>query len=296
MISWHGVHPATLGSLLIEAMCIDADGLLVGSHTGTGFVYRLRGKTFLVTNWHIVTGRNPDNPLSLIATGARASPVRIEFCVPLKSNHNHFVPGGVDLYAEGQPIWLEMRDVGGKIDLVAIPVQFPDDAFVVTVQDFAADGGYLSIGDDVIVIGFPFGRYRENPHATWKRAMVASEPGILLSGQPRYFVDVAGRPGMSGSPVYATSPALRTAAETANMGENPALSAVESIAQIDRDSPMLDNAKNLRFVGVYSNPLADKALADLNYGFCWHSGLIGPLIQEARRGYNPESPQFHAQS
>jgi hypothetical protein len=167
MIVWHGVHPATLASVLIETHCVGRNGESVLAQTATGFIYRKGGQTFLVTNWHVVTGRHPDDPLRMLID-AHDSPVRLEFCMPKKDNHNWFLPGGLDLYEDGHPVWLETEEIGGRVDLVLIPIAFQPDAHVVAVQDFAEVGGELSIGDDVVVVGFPFGRYEQNPHAIWK--------------------------------------------------------------------------------------------------------------------------------
>jgi hypothetical protein len=288
MIKWHGIHPATLTSVLIETKCLGRDGQLVLAGTATGFVYKKDGQTFLVTNWHVVTGRNPDDPLRM-ETNAHDSPVRLEFCMPNRKNRNHFLPGGFELYENGRPVWLEAEDVGGRIDLVLIPIVFQADDYVAAVQDFGHVGGELSIGDDVVVIGFPFGRYQRNPHAIWKSAMVASEPGILLSGRPRYFLDVPGRSGMSGSPVYATSMATRISPKTAEILHDPVRTASEKLSAISPDDLAGGQVKALRLVGVYSGALTGPE-RDMGLGFCWDASIIDAIIAAKRPGYNPEPP------
>jgi hypothetical protein len=57
-------------------------------------------------------------------------------------------------------------------------------------------------GQRVSVIGYPFGWGDELNHLPiWKTGHIASEPTRDFNGDPRFLVDLTGRPGMSGSPV-----------------------------------------------------------------------------------------------
>ena len=175
MITWRGVHPATLASILLETQCLCGDGSYTTAQTATGFLYRKASRIFLITNWHVVTGRSPDNPLEMLIE-ARDSPVKLDIWMPRKANLNHFLPGSVELYQNGQLTWLETRDMNGRVDVVAIPIDFDDDVHVVAIQDFAEVGGQVGVGDDVVIVGFPFGRYEQNPHSIWKRQWSPSNP------------------------------------------------------------------------------------------------------------------------
>ena len=50
-----GIDPLSGSSLFVELLC--PDGSLLGS--ATGFTASFQDKTFLITNWHVVSGRNP---------------------------------------------------------------------------------------------------------------------------------------------------------------------------------------------------------------------------------------------
>ena len=49
------IDPLSNSSLFVESR---VNGKSLG--TATGFCIEAKGKFFLVTNWHVVTGRNPD--------------------------------------------------------------------------------------------------------------------------------------------------------------------------------------------------------------------------------------------
>lgn len=55
----------------------------------------------------------------------------------------------------------------------------------------------------VSVVGFPFGHASYLGLAIWKAGTIASEPDLDYDNSPQFLVDATGRPGMSGSPVYA---------------------------------------------------------------------------------------------
>ena len=61
----------------------------------------------------------------------------------------------------------------------------------------------LYAGQDVFIIGYPFGPVTGTPLPIWKRGSIASEPRIHIGGLNKVFVDTAGRRGMSGSFVVA---------------------------------------------------------------------------------------------
>ena len=287
MLKWDGLHPATLSSVFIEAQCFDRNRRLVTAQTGTGFFFRRSGRVFLITNWHVLTGRNPDDPFHMLIQ-ATESPVHIEVWMPQKANQNHFVPEGIDLYSDGVPVWIEFNN-GQRTDLAAIELPPMANAHVVAIQDFIEEGECVEVGNDVVVVGYPLGHYNGNVHATWKRAMVATEPGIAISGKAQFYLDVAGRPGMSGSPVYATSTALRVTPNTARILKDPKISASEKVRQLGQDW-VHGETKSLYFIGIYAGALAEGRMRELNLGFCWHGGLLDLLFDSPVVGHNPEPP------
>ncbi|MBI4135123.1 trypsin-like peptidase domain-containing protein [Candidatus Uhrbacteria bacterium] len=173
---------------------------------GTGFPYEYENQLFLVTNWHVLTGRNPDTGQPLDSeTGAIPDRVRILF-------HDSKQLGwwradDVLLNDEnGNPMWFQHPTLGQKIDVVAISLKCPMGLKVFPLNsNKLAEDMQLSIGQDVFILGFPLGIRAGGVFPVWKRASIASEPALPLDDLPMILVDTATYEGMSGAPVLARS-------------------------------------------------------------------------------------------
>ena len=104
---------------------------------------------------------------------------------------------------EGKQVWYDMKKENQIIDVAVIPMKTEMDKYILDIED--AEEPYnenvnLNIADEIYIIGFPFGRIG-GVLPIWKKASVASEPGIDLNDMPYYFADTATKSGMSGSPV-----------------------------------------------------------------------------------------------
>jgi Trypsin-like peptidase domain len=205
-------RPASLCSVFIQKVCATDKGDIEPGY-GTGFLCKDAVKrTWLVTNWHVLTARHPQRPEDPLS-GYPWSPYRVKITFPLKQKGHFSIPFEVDLYKDGKPAWREYkREIG--IDVAAMLIELPDEISAVAVQDFASiDSRALEPGLEVAVIGFPFPHGSDVPYPIWKRAMIAHEPGYLFQGVAQTMLDMPGHPGMSGSPVYALSSAMAVTAE-----------------------------------------------------------------------------------
>ena len=120
--------------------------------------------------------------------------------------------------------------------------------------------------------------------------MVASEPSLMLSGRARYFLDVPGRPGMSGSPVYAIRGVAALPAEADKIMNDPNIDAIEKLAAV---SPQrLGNREGPALGELFAGALVEGSERSLGLGFCWHSALIEEIFRKPRYGTNPEPPSF----
>ena len=124
--------------------------------------------------------------------------------------------------------------------------------------------------------------------------MVASEPSIALSGRARFFLDVPGRPGMSGSPVYVMGRGFSVSSQAYEAFNDPGRShsdKFEALSTEDIDS-MGDMKVTLRFVGVYSGSLgrSNEPMREMGLGFTWLGSLVDQLVHEGVRGTNPFPP------
>ena len=193
--------------------------------SGTGFFYETGGNSFVVANWHNVTGRDfqTGKPISDLARVPTRLIAKLSTYVSGPSPDRPFgvLPHEVPVYEGGRPCWLEHHEQGGSFDVVAIPWDRPD-----TCPDFMHNAANrisavdipVEPGCTVFVVGFPKAISVGFGLPLWKSGYVASEPhydvtlggtlqilGGLEGGRsvPAFFIDAQTREGMSGSPVFA---------------------------------------------------------------------------------------------
>ena len=180
-------------SLYVETL---VNGHPIGK--ATAFVGQANlGKAFLITNRHVVTGRNQD-------TG---TPLHSGCGIPdtLRVHHNAhelgtFIQVDIPLLAGG-PLWIEHPSLGEKADIVALAInEVPTIKLYPYFVKRDADGR-LEPAHRVNVVGFPFGEKTAQSFAVWSTGFVASEPDIDHGGRPIFLIDCRTREGQSGSPV-----------------------------------------------------------------------------------------------
>lgn len=281
---------ASYASIFIETSFRTEDGEFQDVGRGTGFLKQVHGAPFLVTNWHVVTGRDPVDPANTLPD-VQTSPTHQKIYLATKSNPEHFVPlGPVALYdTNGNANWAESSLGPARADVVAVPVSLPEDAITVFVDEFMANGAKaLQPGLDVVIIGFPFYPDR-HAFPIWKRAMIASEPAYTIEGKPMVYLDTPGRPGMSGSPVYFLSDGFLASKKTVRAIES--LSAADAILDIE-PSDLLRQTANLEFAGIYAGSLGDRDLEQLNLGRFFPRYHFDEIERNGRVGSNPYPPKF----
>lgn len=171
----------------------------------TGFLLRSAGSLFLVTNWHVVTGRDPVTGESLGKYSSLREYLEVSFPLYLGGDL-YWELRRIDLFDEssGRARWLvhpwAPPKVGGT-DVVLIPMSTPPTSILAYDLEDAIEPKSLSPGSELSVVGYPFGV--ASGGATWTRATVASEPSHGFKDDPIYLVDARSRSGQSGSPVVA---------------------------------------------------------------------------------------------
>lgn len=297
-MEFRNANQASYGSTLIETFFKPKDGKMLSIGHGTGFFTKVGTFVFLVTNWHVLTNRDPNDAKKTLSQAE--SPTHIQLHLPRKDNPKHFVPTDYfPLYDEDRnPNWLEFSEGFELADIALLPGRFPEDAVCPLVEDFApSKGTVLEPGLDVCLIGFPFGRNATNPFPIWKKSMIASEPAYTIDGKPFAYLDTPGRPGMSGSPVYAISDAVLVSGGThaamaaVDAGEASALELIKNL-DVEEYSDPKNRTRSLEFVGIYSGSLGDQALDQLNLGRFWSSAVLEDIKKNPVRGSNPFSPTF----
>ena len=199
------------------------DGRILSS--ATAFFFETDGNWFLITNWHVVSGRHFMTREPLAKTFRRGhqsyGQAGLLRCWQQRKGRVGIEPLHVPLYRGEQPVWFEHPTLGTSCDVVAIPMDRPDGCpeFMHNAANRISDVNIpVEPGCTVFVIGFPHALSIGFGLPLWKSGFVASEPhydvdlggklrdyGGLAEGTriPAFFVDAQTRAGMSGSPVFA---------------------------------------------------------------------------------------------
>ncbi len=288
------LHLESFRSVRIEMMFCQS-GPEADTETGSGcngmadasaFIYRLDGKDHLITARHNVTGRHWQtdefladnftvNPTHLRVLLFAHSPERWKVSV---SEHDprfaslqvllkpHIIP----LIGENwKPIWMQHPELGGDMDVAVVPFSAPPDSMVQSWEKSprrpepeATPWPQLSAGQDVFIIGYPYGLSIGPLLPLWIRGTVASDPafGYQASGKsyPLWLIDARTRPGNSGAPV------LRHRLPATPVIRNDNL-------------PAITRGSDSDLVGVYSGRTSDES----DLGFVWH---IDEVDEICRRG------------
>ena len=121
----HGVRSG-YSTCPFELMTLDQNGVI---STATAFFFENAGVSFVVTNWHVVSGKHfltkdpvdgqgrcPARMVAKLATYEVGDAARQEFGI---------APFEIALYEEEQPVWFEHPTFGSLCDVVAIPLERP---------------------------------------------------------------------------------------------------------------------------------------------------------------------------
>ena len=184
-------------------MCFTETDAVLSS--GTGFVYEYGGVSYLITNWHNVSGRNPVTNACLSDT--LAVPDMVSTMFRKKSQPGACTRQHLRLFSDSQlsqPLWYEHPAHGRTVDVVALPIptEISSKFALFAINAIEFDSTFPeAVADDAFIIGYPFNEMQYLQLPIWKRASIASEPTVDLDGLPKMLVDTATRSGLSGSPV-----------------------------------------------------------------------------------------------
>lgn len=244
---------------------------VVLAEAATCFFIKRESKTYLITNWHVVTGKNSETNKCI--RDDCAIPDRISINVLKNGAHVEFEDFEIRLFEGERPVWLEHPVYKSDVDVVAIEVHIPNNLLVIPlnecIEPFNEDT-IAEISNDVFILGFPFGLSADG-FPIWKRASVASEPIVDIGGMPKLLVDTASRSGMSGAAVVL----FEKRAVTLVSGSSDGLD-----SKISRH--------RMKIVGVYSGRIGaknelDKKSEDVQLGIVWKAKVIDEIISQQGR-------------
>ncbi|MEI3800383.1 MULTISPECIES: trypsin-like peptidase domain-containing protein [unclassified Chitinophaga] len=229
---------------------------------GTCFFYNRENITYLITNGHNLTGRNPETKDHL--PGFIYQPTWLSVNLSTISSEkegglykkNYLVPLYKEIDTLNEPMWLIHPEKEYSIDVVAIPFNVPEGVKIFAINEFPQSHKAIEQpGDDVFILGYPILLDETLDLPIWKRGSVATEPGQNLGGMPKFLVDTATRPGMSGSPVILHRKTFDIDKET------------ESITLIQE-----------KFIGIYSGRIGGNDEFQAQLGIVWKSSVIEEII------------------
>jgi len=188
----------------VSAVSLPVDLRANGNSLGpaTAFFMNHNGKRFLVSNWHVFSGRNTYTGQPLHSSGATPDSFLMKLHTePLGSYLNDTEVPLLD--KNGDPIWKQHPN-GQDYDIACVEVgALPENVIAYAATDLPQSDIRLSVAQDVQIVGFPRGFAAQGILPVWKRGTIAAEPLIARDdGLPILLVDTATREGMSGSPTY----------------------------------------------------------------------------------------------
>lgn len=219
--------------------------------TASAFVVQGSEAAHLVTNWHVLSGRNPETGELISTTGAIPDEIAIVHHMPKLGTWKVVTQPLLD--DDGEPLWIEHPD-GEAVDLAALELDLSDSDIQLYPfsLELAEHDVRLQPAMSVSIIGYPYGLATGVAFPIWKTGHIASDPDINYDGSPAFLIDATTRGGMSGSPVVYRS-----------MGSYPSKSGALTIG-----------GEVTAFFGVYSGRIHE----DVEVGRVWRPHLIHQLL------------------
>lgn len=285
------INNNTLKSVYIDCICafnseqyFNENTVIVSS--ATGFYYKYKEKMFLVTNKHVVTGKNTFTNECLSKMQAIPTALRVETNFNILNNDNSNETLNVtlvyDLYknidTKEEPIWYVYND-DLMVDLAILDVTDEYHKSIENIKQIrnckSCDWYYykynnknrrLNVSDNVFVVGFPFGYQTtgfDGCYAIWNSGFVASESNKKLvvpihnlkenekfSECDAFLIDAYTRYGQSGSPVISKT-----------------------------------HNKSFDLIGIYSG----RTNKDSTLGYVWKIELINKIIEQTVNNMDKET-------
>ena len=271
--------------------------------TATAFYYCYDSEWFLITNWHVVTGRNFLTRKLLDSQGAEPSDIKANLQTwhnvypavpagkPLQETFKAFwpVPYSAKLYENTEPQWFEHPKYSHLCDIVALPFPRPP-----LCPEFMHNAANLisktkipvEPGSTVFIVGFPHGISTGPGLPLHKSGYIASEPyyETIVDGTtlPAFLLDSQTRQGMSGSPVFAQY--------FGKWDLNDPYKKVDSDEPgfWQRDDVALGEVAR-QFIGCYSGRLQPNQNhgEDAALGLCWPENVIKEICAAKQTGEWP---------
>ena len=220
----------------------------------TGFIWQAGERHYLVTNWHVLSGKDFFTLKNLRDDAGRPNILRGLFQIPGQFEKQERRIAIRD--DEDAPLWLVHP--GDRVDIGVVPILAGPDtsAGLYPLNVLANDPLAIAIGMEVFILGFPF-KIVPPAFPIWKKGSIASEPELARMTGGHIYVDTASRPGMSGAPVIRRS-----------VGTH----------HFENGDMLTDDRYRTRFLGVYSGRVPTDHPYEAQIGLVWHGSYINEII------------------
>lgn len=200
------ISPFSRAAVRIEILRKDA-GAEIARSSASGFLWQSGSSLFLFTNWHAISGVNPETGKHL--GDFIPNCLRVHHFAERKTTGNE--PSGFFLVNGSFEINLDIADPtegwmchpkGKCIDLIArkITLPLPDDLKPICLNSNNLWGVFDGeVGEDVFVVGYPEGEHFERRLPIWKRGTIATDVSLNQRDLPQYLIDTLGNRGLSGA-------------------------------------------------------------------------------------------------
>ena len=256
--------------------------------SGTGFLYEVDNGLFLITNWHVVSGKHAFTKGPLSSSHRFPEYITANIATYVDDDMFKFAIRSlrIEIYSDGTPAWFEHPGLGSVCDVVAIPFSRPS-ACPPFMHNAANKISTTRIpvtpGTSIFVVGFPMAISVGFGLPLWKSGYVASEPyyDIEIEGLnvPAFFLDTQTRSGMSGAPVFASYTGMW------DVTDPYAKIDLDDPSFWDRDDVVLNGTAN-EFVGCYSGRVLGRE-NEAALGLCWQKDAIDLICTNGVPGKHP---------
>lgn len=185
----------------------------------TGFVIEVEERYYLVSNYHVFSGKNAKTQAAMSRSGTY--PTQVKIFHHKKGSVGDFVERTESLLGpDGLPRFRHLPPVSGSgnyvPDVALLPLTQLEDVQINPLKYKSLNLRHNDIFPSQLasIVGFPFGLTSEAYFPIWKSGVLAMEMHLSFQGLPCFLIDAATRGGMSGSPVYAYIEPFRNSSGT----------------------------------------------------------------------------------
>lgn len=245
--------------------------------TATGFFFQNNSSLYLITNRHVVQFSVNDLHAKLILN------IHVD-----SSNHSKFKQIEIPLNHTGKLLWYGYSDP--TIDVVAIPIDknLISGGIVTPLskENFPPSDISLTIGDDLLAIGYPRGFTDQiNLTPIAKSCIISTPIEIPFENKPMILIDGNLQPGMSGSPIITKPSSTFNTTNGIAFNTSPSffLVGIHSATfykniDIKKEPIYVIKEGQITISGFKIEPIQE----NLGLQTCWFNGVIQNLVEQIK--------------